>query len=297
MIFPLRKALLLISSLVLLVCALFYIDGTSGLSEAFKLFSPGLLSLVVVLYLFTVLLSFFRIWVVLHDFGYKLSFLDVAKACAAGNIGSLFFIPVLGQIAGRQFYLSKLGVTAIENSAVSGYERIVAAFVSGLFAAFGFLYLYGWGFVEGQDWRKLYLFGVPVVVALFVFHLKIFSAKEKEVLRGYFKVNSLFLFARVFLVVAVGMLLMMLCFAFMFRVALPSAGLSELISIAFIVSFLASLPVSFGGWGLREVSSMFFIASYGGDPQVGLAASVLIGFISMAVVLAFYPLLVIGRRA
>ncbi len=297
MTFSLRKALLLTSSLVLLVCALFYIDGASGLSEAFKLFSPGLLSLVVVLYLFTVLLSFFRIWVVLRDFGYKLSFMDVTKACVAGNIGSLFFIPVLGQIAGRQFYLSKLGVTSIENSAVSGYERIVAAAVSGLFAVFGFLYLYGWGFVEEQDWRKLYLFGVPVVVALFVFYCRLFGSEEKGVLYSYFRVDSIFLFARIFLIVAVGMLLMMLCFAFMFRVALPNAGLPEIISIAFIVSFLASLPVSFGGWGLREVSSMFFIASYGGDPQVGLAASVLIGFISMAVVLAFYPLLVIGRRA
>lgn len=53
--------------------------------------------------------------------------------------------------------------------------------------------------------------------------------------------------SRVALVVALGMVLMMMCFALMFSVALPEADYLEVVSVAFIVSFLASLPISFGG--------------------------------------------------
>ena len=291
-----KKTTLLIFSLLLAVIAFLYVGGVDAVVKMLPLFDIRLMAAVIMLFLGTVMLSFIRIWIILGDFGHKLNFLDVVKACVAGNIGALFFIPVFGQIAGRQFYLAKLGVSAVENSAASGYERVVAGVVSAVFAAAGFLYLYDWSAIEGASYINVAIFIFSAVLAIVVFYRNIISADEQGIIKSYIRVHHVFLLFRVVLIVALGMFLMMLCFALMFSVALPEIDYLKIVSIAFIVSFLASLPISFGGWGVREVSSMFFVAYLGGASEAGLAASVFIGLISMAVVLMFYPVLFIGKK-
>lgn len=291
-----KKTALMFFSLLLLGVAFWSMGDFSAFSEVLPLFEFQRIAVVALLFLMTVLLSFLRIWIILRDFGHQLSLVGVVKACVAGNIGALFFIPVFGQIAGRQFYLSKLGVSAIENSAASGYERVVAGAVSATFAAIGFFYLYDWKVVEGAELVNFIIFVIAVIVALASFYRLIILDVEKRAIKVYSSWRNIFLLFRVGLIVALGMVLMMMCFALMFSVALPKADYLEIVSVAFIVSFLASLPVSFGGWGLREVSSMFFVAYLGGAAEAGLAASLFIGLISMAVVLMCYPILLVSRE-
>lgn|GEM_PF-6266545 len=291
-----KKTALMFFSLLLLGVAFWSMGDFSAFSEVLPLFEFQRIAVVALLFLMTVMLSFLRIWIILRDFGHQLSFMGVVKACVAGNIGALFFIPVFGQIAGRQFYLNKLGVSAIENSAASGYERVVAGAVSATFAVIGFFYLYDWKVVEGAGLVNFIIFVIAAVVALALFYRLIILDVEKRAIKVYSSWRNIFLLFRVGLIVSLGMVLMMMCFALMFSVALPTAGYLEIVSVAFIVSFLASLPVSFGGWGLREVSSMFFVAYLGGAAEAGLAASLFIGLISMAVVLMCYPILLVGRE-
>lgn len=290
-----RRIGLVVFSLLLLSMAFWSMGDFSAFFKALSLFEMQRIAIVAFLFLMAVILSFLRVWMIFRDFGRGLSFIGVAKACVAGNIGALFFMPIFGQIAGRQFYLSKLGVSAIENSAVSGYERVVAGAVSAIFAAISFVYLYDWQVVEGAGLVNFLIFVIASVVALFVFFRLIALGGEKRAIKLYLSWRNFFLLFRIGLIVALGMVLMMMCFALMFSVALPKAGYLEIVSIAFIVSFLASLPISFGGWGLREVSSMFFVAYLGGVAETGLAASLFIGLISMGVVLMCYPILLVDR--
>lgn len=291
-----KKSALLLVSLLLITIAFWSVDGVGSIAKVLPLFDMKLMIVVGLLFLGTIVLSFIRIWIILGDFGHKLSFFDVAKACIAGNIGALFFIPVFGQIAGRQFYLAKLGVSAVENSAASGYERVVAGVVSAVFALLGFLYIYDWAVIEGAEPIKLFIFTVSAALAVIVFYRKIMSVLERQAVKNFTSIRHVFLLLRVVLIVALGMILTMLCFALMFGAVLPEVDYLKIVSIAFIVSFLASLPISFGGWGLREVSAIFFVVYLGGTSEAGLAASVFIGLISMAVVLVFYPVLFIGKR-
>lgn len=291
-----KKTVLLIFSLLLVGIAFLSVGGVDVVAKVLPLFDMRLLAVVALLFMGTVILSFIRAWVILRDFGHKLNFIDVVKACAAGNIGALFFIPVFGQIAGRQFYLAKLGVSVVENSAVSGYERVVAGAVSAVFALVGFLYIYDWEVVEGAGLMNLFIFTVSATVAVVVFYRQIISPFEKRAIKSFMGARNVFLLLRVVFIVALGMVLMMLCFALMFAVVLPGVDYLKVVSIAFIVSFLASLPISFGGRGLREVASMFFVTYLGGVSEAGLAASVFIGLTSMVVVLVFYPILFIGKR-
>lgn len=291
-----KKTALLAFSLLLVVIAFLSVGGVGAVAEVLPLFDVSLMLIVALLFLGTVILSFLRIWLILQDFGHTLNFFDVVKACAAGNIGALFFIPVFGQIAGRQFYLAKLGVSTVENSAASGYERVVAGAVSAVFAFAGFLYLYDWTVIGGSGVTNLIMFTVSAAVAIFVFYRKIISAFEKQAVKIFISARNVFLMLRIVLVVALGMVLMMLCFFLMFDAVLPEVDYLKVVAVAFIVSFLASLPISFGGWGLREMSSMFFVVYLGGASEAGLAASVFIGLISMVVVLMFYPVLFIGKK-
>lgn len=290
-----KKTALIVFSLLLLCVAFFSMGGVSAFSKVLPLFEIQRIALVALLFLMTIMLSFLRIWIILRDFGHQLNLIDVVKACVAGNIGALFFIPVLGQIAGRQFYLNKLGVSTVENAAASGYERVLAGAVSAIFAVVAFFYLYDWKVVEGAGLINFVIFAISAVAALFLFFRLIVLDVEKQAIKSYLSGKNVFLLFRVVLIVALGMVLMMMCFALMFSAALPKAEYLEIVSIAFIVSFLASLPISFGGWGLREVSSMFFVAYLGGAAEAGFAASLFIGLISMAVVLMCYPILLVGR--
>lgn len=290
-----KKTALIVFSLLLLCVAFLSMGGGGAFYEVLPLFEMQRIAIVGLLFLMTIMLSFLRIWIILRDFGHQLNLIDVVKACVAGNIGALFFIPVLGQIAGRQFYLNKLGVSTVENAAASGYERVVAGAVSAIFAVVGFFYLYDWKVVEGAGLINFLIFAISAVAALFLFFRLIVLDVEKQAIKSYLSGKNVFLLFRVVLIVALGMVLMMMCFALMFSVALPKAEYLEIVSIAFIVSFLASLPISFGGWGLREVSSMFFVAYLGGAAEAGFAASLFIGLISMAVVLMCYPILLVGR--
>jgi uncharacterized membrane protein YbhN (UPF0104 family) len=291
-----RKIVLVFFSFLLLGSAFWFMRDFGAFSKALSLFEVQRIAIVAILFLMTVMLSFLRIWIIFRDFGHRLSFIGVVKACVAGNIGALFFMPMFGQIAGRQFYLSKLGVSVIENSAASGYERVVAGAVSVIFAAISFVYLYGSQVVEEAGLVNILIFVSAAIFALVVFFQVVALDAEKMVIKFYLNWRSFFLLFRVGLVVVLGMVLMMLCFALMFSVVLPEAEPLEIVSIAFIVSFLASLPISFGGWGLREVSSMFFVAYFGGSAETGLAASLYIGLISMAVVLLCYPILLVDRE-
>ncbi|MDM7858488.1 lysylphosphatidylglycerol synthase domain-containing protein [Thiopseudomonas acetoxidans] len=290
-----RKYFALVVSLLLLIAAMAGFDGLDDVSANLALFRPGTLLTVAGLFLGTVLLSFVRIWIIFRDFGHDIAFYPVAKACMAGNIGALFFIPVFGQIAGRQIYLEQLGVTAIENSAASGYERVLAGGVSAVFAISGFIYIYDFQLAENTAITDLVMFLVAPLIALVVFVKWIMNEQEKQVLRTLLSWGAIFRLFRVTLIVTAGMILMMLCFAQMFSSILPGADPWQLVSIAFIVSFLASLPISFGGWGLRELSSMFFVAYLGGSAEAGFVASLFIGLISIGIVLLFYPILLLGK--
>lgn len=291
-----KKTALLILSALLILIAFVSIDGINSIAKVLPLFKVKTMLMVSLLFFGATLLSFVRIWLILCDFGHKISFLEVMKACAAGNIGGLFFIPVFGQIAGRQFYLAKLGVSPVENAAISGYERVVAGVISAFFALIGLLNIYGLSVIEQSNLTSLAIFIISASLAVYIYLKKIISTPEKQSVKDIAGTQNILLLIRTAAIIALGMLLTMACFALMFSTVLPEASGLEVISIAFIVSFLASLPISFGGWGLREISSMFFVSLLGGASEAGLAASIFMGLISMAIVLLFYPVLMIGKR-
>jgi hypothetical protein len=49
------------------------------------------------------------------------------------------------------------------------------------------------------------------------------------------------------------------------------------------------LPISYGGWGTRELAVAFFLAPAGVDPNAAIAASVIFGLANLLLGLFFLP--------
>src|SRR3546814_9484929 len=57
-----------------------------------------------------------------------------------------------------------------------------------------------------------------------------------------------------------------------------------LMAASAVVMFAASLPISFAGWGVREISAVFALGTVGVEPAAALVTAVLIGIGSLSVV-------------
>src|SRR5262249_39698235 len=64
--------------------------------------------------------------------------------------------------------------------------------------------------------------------------------------------------------------------------AVPAEKLGETVAASVIVMLGAALPVSFGGWGLRELSASLAFSHIGFTPEQGFAVAMVVGLLSMA---------------
>jgi len=63
----------------------------------------------------------------------------------------------------------------------------------------------------------------------------------------------------------------------------PDISLSELIPATIIIMFAASIPISFAGWGIREVSAIYTYGVIGIPLEQALAVSITIGILSLLI--------------
>jgi len=283
-----RKIVGAVVSLILLAGLMFYLSPADILSHA-QQFPAALLVLVFALMVANVVVVTFRFWRILSHFDHPLPWLLVFKASAAANIASLLVIPLFGQMAGRQAVLQSAGVSAVENAVIAAYERTIVAAISAAFAMLGALYL-----LEGVVSK--YLDELPVVE---IFSVLLFALVLSLVLgigRFEIKIGNSLLAKRnakrlleVALISSTSNFLMLTCFVCLFSVVAPDVSMLQLFSAAAIVSFAAGLPVSFGGWGLREIVSVSVLGTFAVSAEQALAASILCGLLSVLSVISLAP--------
>jgi O-antigen ligase len=79
------------------------------------------------------------------------------------------------------------------------------------------------------------------------------------------------------------------------RALAPHIGMASFAAAACIVMLAASLPISFGGWGLRELSAIVALQAIGLSSASALLIALLIGFLSLAVIAGMAILVMLGR--
>jgi hypothetical protein len=190
--------------------------------------------------------------------------------------------------------LSRKGIPPAATVVISGYERVVALSVSLLLAACGALYLFGTLSLNletgGLSLIKLVLGLIAVTVAGALF------AWGQAVLALMRKVTRELLFGilRSFVISLAIQGTTLAAYVALERALAPHIGLASLAAASCIVMLAASLPVSFGGWGLRELSAVVALQAIGLSSASALVIALLIGVLSLVVIAGMALVVMLG---
>ena len=193
-----------------------------------------------------------------------------------------------------------------ENNTIPKYlNSIIIDRIIGIYTLFTTLYILFFLFFE-TNFNNIYFMIVSLIVLnLFFFYLiRILCMK---------KINSYFpLFFQVFLIEFYEVLiqkkfkyvlivslferfLIMFLFIKILNLLMPNESLFYLIRIIFFFNislFFASIPISFGGWGIRESSLLYLGSLYGDNLEILFLSSAIFGLVLMIISIPGFFLLI-----
>ena len=291
-----RIARLAVSVVLLLfvITTVAWISDAQAMAAAWsEIFS---LSIVLVLLLLVggVVLSSLRLQLITSDLGYRLTFRDAAMTLSVGQLAGTAFFQLAGQLIGRSAILARRGIPPAATVVISGYERFVALSVSLLLAGSGALYLFGTLSLDlksgGLSLVKLVLglLAATVAGALLAWGRTIVDFLRKATWELFFRLLRSFLIS-----LAIQATTLAAYVALELALA-PHIGIASLAAASCIVMLAASLPVSFGGWGLRELSAVVALQAIGLSSASALVIALLIGFLSFAVIAGMAIVVMLG---
>ena len=287
------SAALLVSAIV----AVLWISDWNALSATVsEIFLPSLV-LVLLLLLCGVALSSLRLKLITADLGYTLTFRDAAFTLSIGQLAGTAFLQLAGQLIGRGAVLSRRGIPPAATVVISGYERIAAFSVSILLAASGALYLFGTLSIDlssgGVSLVKLGL-GLAAVTAAGAFWA--WGSLVAAFVRGLTR-DMIRRMVRSFLISLAIQGTTLAAYVALANDLAPNIGVASVAAASCIVMLAASLPVSFGGWGLRELSAVVALQAIGLSSASALLVALLIGFLSLVVIVATAIVIMIGWKS
>jgi uncharacterized membrane protein YbhN (UPF0104 family) len=267
--------------------ALAHIDRSTAIS-AFFAFSAAHIILITTVLLSGTILAGLRLFYIAADGGQQLTFGEALSAFSVGQIGNLVGAQMVGQIAARSLYLGRRGVSTSENIAMVGYERLAAFMVSAAFAAFGAIYLFGRITIEltaGETDLIQTIGGITAAVtgaaalgwgsrAVNFLQATISRLDGRSVLR----------------IIALTVLIHATtasAFCIAVDAITPGISLVPLIAACGIIMFVSSLPISFSGWGVRELSAVFVLKTIGVPTSNAFTVAIMVGILSLASVILF----------
>jgi uncharacterized membrane protein YbhN (UPF0104 family) len=86
-----------------------------------------------------------------------------------------------------------------------------------------------------------------------------------------------------------GQLLMLTCFVVGILAVSKGLPVASLFAASAIISLAASMPITVGGWGVREVAAVYVLGNLDISAADALAMSVMVGLCSTLVILASAP--------
>jgi len=199
-----------------------------------------------------------------------------------GNLGTLLPLPILGQTMARQWSTEKR-LSPELNSIVVFLERGLTAGVGALLALVGAVHLLGWiPLGELIQSTRIVPMGIALAFSLGVAFFWLTSSQRRQTIVGLLSQKKILLSAGTGLFLTFVQCLCTLA-AYVTAAKAIRAGIAtaDLAAAAAAISFCAGFPVSFAGWGTREIASIFFLGTLGLAPAQALAASVIIGGLSI----------------
>lgn len=275
-------------SITLLIVVAAVLAYNYGLSEILS--DIRQLSLLAVCGIFAALLAnalaaTFRFKTIAREIGYPISFRYALATVSASNLAGALFFQIAGQLVARGVIAGRGGIPFAEIVVITVYERVPAALVSALFALGGAFFIFGNIYLDrssgGAELIKLIggLTAAATVGALVGYGRM--AARSIKPLVGRHFVRQLLTIIGLALLVHIPMQAAYILTA---HTLFPQTSIANLIAASAIVMFATSIPISFAGWGMREMSAIVGLGAIGVPAHVALTTAVLIGIGSLLVV-------------
>ena len=282
----------LLVSLTGFVLAVVYVANNSNLgtlAAAISELSWWTVAAVLTLFVIAALIASWRLWLIARDIGSPITGRDAIAAFSAGSLAGALFFQIVGQIIARSTFLARRGTPVSATLIMSGYERAAALLVSISLAAVGAWLLFGRLSIDmsegGADLLKLLAAALFAVCAGSYLGWGRFAVDKLPKLLTMRRLGA---GARILLVST----LIQVCTMAAYLVAAvdlaPDVGVLNLAAASAIVMLAASLPISFAGWGIRELGAVLALTAIGMPSQKALVVALLIGAMSL---LAFVVIL------
>jgi uncharacterized membrane protein YbhN (UPF0104 family) len=283
------KALLLFLTSILLLFIGFWIAGADKALQEMGRFPVWAMAGILAAFGLNLAGVALRLWRLLAHFGIRLPFAVVLRASLQGHFAALFVISLFGQVAGRHGVLRQHGVSSVAIAMLTVIERFFMLLVGGGLCLFGLIRL--------TDDNRIAVFFSDISLAQIALIALLSLIGSLWLGRTTFEK---ILFARLasmknlrnFLETGATSLLTqgvtLLAFVLAGTALSPEAKFADLLAAAVITSFAASMPISIGGWGVRELAAVFAFGLIGMPASQALAISVLVGLCSTAIILVAY---------
>jgi hypothetical protein len=271
--------------LLLSLIAIVQIDARAVLDEIRRLSAVSLLGASGLLVL-GALLAAVRLWFISSDIGTPLNGKQALLALCVGQIVGAISVQYFGQIAARSALLGRSGVSAPAHIAMVTYERLVAVAVSGLMAAGGATYLFGHFAIDtkGGGTQLLTIIG-GMAAAIVGGAGAAWGPALFQVLWRALNVRTLIVIARISLLTVMTQLTTAGAYVIIAHSISEQTSLAALFFASFIVMFAASLPISFSGWGVRELSAVLALGAVGIKASAAVAIAVTLGALALGAVI------------
>ena len=286
---PIRRLFAVCIS-ALLIALGFWLSGIENIFRGLAGFPLWVVASLLVVLLANLFLVSFRFWLVLAHFGIALPWKIALRANIAGAVAGLFVIPLFGQIIGRQSVLQSFGVQPVVNAGLAAYERALLAFISGVLGTLGGFYLLGQiaiaGFFEQIALAEIVMAACGGGALSLWLGGSRFETKLSGRLLSRVNLTRVMVIAGLTLV---GQLLMLGCFVLGILAVSPAVPIVSLFAAAAIISLAASMPITVGGWGAREVAAVYVLGTLGISAADAMTMSIMVGLCSTLIILVPTP--------
>lgn len=287
--FPIRYMTKIVVALILLALVL-WLSGAEVVVARLTQFPLVSLGLIILLLSVNLWLVAFRFWRVLAHFSIRVPWAVASRASLAGHAAGLVMISLFGQVAGRQAVLRDFDVSPVVNASLAGYERALLAIISGTLAFLGGVYLLGRYMVASFFQLIPLLDIVLLVLAGVVFSLWLGRSRfEASLSKRVLTRTNLSRVAWIAALTAAGQALILGSFVLGVLALRPETPLLSAFAAAALISFAASLPITIGGWGVRELAAVFVLGKLGIPAADAVTVSIVIGLCSTLVILVLTP--------
>jgi hypothetical protein len=275
----------LVTSIILLGVVVGYLAFNFDLSEVRS--DLHQLSFLTILVIFAALVAnalaaALRLKTIAADIGHSVSFRKAMATVSAGSLAGALFFQIAGQLIARGVLMARVGIPFANVVVITAYERIIAAILSGLLGLAGAYYIFGVVYLDqstgGAALIKLTC-GLIAAIALGAWfgYGRLAARSVATLLTRDFTRRSLRIIALTLLV----QMPIMVAYVVASKALSANTSIYNLVAASAIVMFAASIPISFAGWGVREMSAIAALGAIGVAGHAAFTAAILIGFGSL----------------